>query len=330
MRDPRYLRSPGQAIGLGGEGRGYGGGMRVCSLLPSATEMLFAMGAGEDVVAVTFECDFPAEARARPRVVSSRMPAGLAPAEIDALVSATGAEGRSLYFADFERMEALAPDLIVLQDLCHVCAIDSPTLARDLSRLGSRPQVISLGASSLEGVFAEIEQLGDAVGRGESARELVRGLRGRVERVRRSVSPDAARPRVLCLEWLDPLFQGGHWIPEMVELAGGEAVLATAAEKSVRIPWEQVARAQPEIVVVMPCGYHLEETVAQFREISAGFPAAWAGLPAVVSGRVYAVDGSAYFSRPGPRLVEGLEILRAIVSENGWERLPAESVALLG
>jgi iron complex transport system substrate-binding protein len=304
--------------------------MRICSLLPSATEMLFAMGAGEDVAAVTFECDFPAEARTRPRVVSSRMPAGLSPAEIDALVSETGAEGRSLYFADFARMETLAPDLIVLQDLCHVCAIDSPTLARDVSRLGSRPQVISLGASSLEEVFAEMEQLGVAVGHGEGARRLVRGLRERVERVRRSVAPAATRPRVLCLEWLDPLFQGGHWVPEMVALAGGEAVLATPAEKSVRITWEQVARALPEIVVVMPCGYHLDETVAQFREISAGFPAEWASLPAVRAGRVYGVDGSSYFSRPGPRLVEGLEILRAIVSESGWERLPAESVVRLG
>jgi iron complex transport system substrate-binding protein len=304
--------------------------MRICSLLPSATEMLFAMGAGDDVAAVTFECDYPAKARRLPQVVSSRMPAGLTPAEIDALVSSTGAEGRSLYFADFERMEALAPELIVLQDLCHVCAIDSPTLARDLSRLGSRPQVISLGASSLEGVFEEIGQLGVAVGHGDGARRLVCALRERVDRVRTSVDPAAARPRVLCLEWLDPLFQGGHWIPEMIELAGGEAVLATAAEKSVRITWEQVARAQPEVVVVMPCGYHLAETVAQFRTVSQGYPAEWAGLPAVTAGRVYGVDGSAYFSRPGPRLVEGLEILRAIVSESGWERLPAESVARLG
>jgi iron complex transport system substrate-binding protein len=300
------------------------------------------MGAGEDVAAVTFECDFPAEARTRPQVVSSRMPPGLAPAEIDALVSSTGAEGRSLYFADFERMEALAPDLIVLQDLCHVCAIDSPTLARDLSRLASRPRVISLGASSLDEVFAEMEQLGVAAGHGDGARRLVRGLKERVDCVRRSVAPDAARPRVLCLEWLDPLFQGGHWVPEMVELAGGAPVLttqpaswpgtplATAAGKSVRIAWEQVVAAQPEIVVIMPCGYHLDDTVAQFRAVSTGYPDVWAQLPAVTAGRVYAVDGSSYFSRPGPRLVEGLEILRAIVGGSGWERLPAESVVRLG
>jgi iron complex transport system substrate-binding protein len=303
--------------------------------------MLFAMGAGEEVVAVTFECDYPAEARGRPQVVSSHMPKGLAAAEIDALVSATGAEGRSLYFADFEEIERLAPDVIVLQDLCHVCAIDSPTLARDMSRLASLPQVISLGASSLEGVFGEMEMLGEIVGHGAGARALAAELRERVERVRRSVVPGSRRPRVLCLEWLEPLFQGGHWVPEMVEIAGGEAVLtpqrtgspgtplATAAEKSVRVTWEQVAEAQPEIVVVMPCGYHLAETVEQFREIAPGYPKEWSELPAVREGQVYAVDGSGYFSRPGPRLADGLEILRAIVSGEGWEHLPAESVARL-
>jgi len=303
--------------------------MRVCSLLPSATEMLFAMGAGEDVAGVTFECDYPVEARERPQVVFSHMPEGLAPAEIDALVRSTGAEGKSLYFADFELLERLKPDLIVLQDLCHVCAIDSPTLARDLSRLPSRPKVISLNASSLEGIFREIEMLGEAAGHADGGRRLAAGLRERVERVRQSVEPTERRPRVLCLEWLDPLFQGGHWVPEMVEIAGGEPVLATSAEKSVRITWEQVVASQPDVVVVMPCGYHLAETVEQFREMQPRFPEAWRELAAVRERRVYAVDGSAYFSRPGPRVVDGLEILRAIVSGNGWDRLPPDSVSQL-
>lgn len=303
--------------------------MRVCSLLPSATEMLFAMGAGEDVAGVTFECDYPVEARERPQVVFSHMPEGLAPAEIDALVRSTGAEGKSLYFADFELLERLKPDLIVLQDLCHVCAIDSPTLARDLSRLPSRPKVMSLSASSLEGIFREIEMLGEAAGHADGGRKLAAGLRERVERVRQSVEPTERRPRVLCLEWLDPLFQGGHWVPEMVEIAGGEPVLATSAEKSVRITWEQVVASQPDVVVVMPCGYHLAETVEQFREMQPRFPEAWRELAAVRERRVYAVDGSAYFSRPGPRVVDGLEILRAIVSGNGWDRLPPDSVSQL-
>jgi iron complex transport system substrate-binding protein len=257
------------------------------------------------------------------------MPEGLAPAEIDALVRSTGAEGKSLYFADFELLERLKPDLIVLQDLCHVCAIDSPTLARDLSRLPSRPKVMSLSASSLEGIFREIEMLGEAAGHADGGRKLAAGLRERVERVRQSVEPTERRPRVLCLEWLDPLFQGGHWVPEMVEIAGGEPVLATSAEKSVRITWEQVVASQPDVVVVMPCGYHLAETVEQFREMQPRFPEAWRELAAVRERRVYAVDGSAYFSRPGPRVVDGLEILRAIVSGNGWDRLPPDSVSQL-
>lgn len=303
--------------------------MRVCSLLPSATEMLFAMGAGDDVVGVTFECDYPAEARERPQVVFSRMPEGLSPAEIDALVAATGAKGKSLYFADLELLEQLAPDLIVLQDLCHVCAIDSPTLARDLSRLPSRPRVISLNASSLEGIFREIELLGEAAGHAQGACRLAACLRQRVERVRECVGTAKQRPKVLCLEWLDPPFQGGHWIPEMVQIAGGEPVLASPAEKSTRITWEQIVASQPDIVVVMPCGYHLAETVRQFHEIEKKFPAEWRELPAMRMNRVYAVDGSSYFSRPGPRVVDGLEILQAIFSSVGRERLPPDSVTQL-
>jgi iron complex transport system substrate-binding protein len=300
--------------------------MRIASFLPSATEILFAIGAGDDVCAVTFECDYPEAARARPQVVFSHLPPGLSPAEIDAIVSAEGAKGRSLYFVDLPRLEALRPELIVLQDLCRVCAIDSPTLARDMAHLPTSPRVISLSAHSLSGVFAEILLLGEATGRSVEAQQLVAQLEARVSRVRNAPRPERP-PRVLCLEWLDPLFQGGHWIPEMVGLAGGTAVLATAGEKSVRITWEQVAAADPEIVVLMPCGYHLRETIAQFHSLP--LPAQWAQLTAVRGGAVYAVDGTAYFSRPGPRLVDGLEILHAIQTGGGFEHLPAESVERL-
>jgi iron complex transport system substrate-binding protein len=305
--------------------------MRICSFLPSATEILFALGAGEQVCGVTFECDWPVEALTKPHVVFSHLPAGLAPAEIDAIVAAEGAQGRSLYFVDLPRLEALRPDLILLQDLCRVCAIDSPTLARDMSRLDSQPQVISLSAHSLEGVFGDIEEVGAAVGRSGEARRLTAALRARVEAVRAIVKPPRP-PRVLCLEWLDPPFHGGHWIPEMVEIAGGEAVLARRGEKSARFTWEQAIAADPEIVVVMPCGFHLEETIAQYRALLFGrvaFPPGWETVAAVRNGRVYAVDGTAYFSRPGPRLVDGLEILQAIISGEGFDRLPAASVALL-
>ena len=298
--------------------------MRIASFLPSATEILFAIGAGPNVTAVTFECDFPPEARTCPHVVFSHLPPNLSPAEIDAIVSAEGAKGRSLYFVDLPALTALAPDLIILQDLCRVCAIDSPTLARDMAHLPSQPRVISLNAHSLSAVLAEIELLGDVTNHAAEALMLTTALRARIEAVAISPKPEI-KPRVLCLEWLDPPFQGGHWIPEMVTLAGGIPLLATPGEKSRRITWDEILTSAPDIIVVMPCGYHLAETIAQFRALT--LPPGWDTLPAVRNGRVYAVDGTAYFSRPGPRLVTGLEILHAILRGDDFARLPPDSVA---
>jgi len=300
--------------------------MRIASFLPSATEILFAIGAGPQVAAVTFECDFPAEARTRPHVVFSHLPYGLAPAEIDAIVSAEGAQGRSLYFVDLPALTALGPDLIILQDLCRVCAIDSPTLARDMAHLPSQPRVISLNAHSLCQVLAEIELLGDVTGHAAEAHALTASLRARIDAVA-NTQPPTSKPRVLCLEWLDPPFQGGHWIPEMVALASGIPLLATPGEKSRRITWDEILASAPDIIVVMPCGYHLAETIAQFRALA--LPPEWNNLPAVRNGRVYAVDGTAYFSRPGPRLVTGLEIMNAIVRGDDFSQLPPHSVAKL-
>jgi iron complex transport system substrate-binding protein len=227
---------------------------------------------------------------------------------------------------DLPKLIALAPDLIVLQDLCRVCALDSPTLARDMAQLPSSPKLISLSAHTLEGVFGEMELLGEATGHLAEAQAVTGLLRARVEAVQLEIKPKRAL-RVLCLEWLDPLFQGGHWIPEMVLLAGGDPVLAQPGEKSVRITWEQVAAADPEVIVLMPCGYHLAETLEQFRALT--LPPEWAMLAAVRSGQVYAVDGTAYFSRPGPRLVDGLEILEGVLSRTDLSHLPEASVARL-
>jgi iron complex transport system substrate-binding protein len=309
--------------------------MRVCSFLPSATEILFALGVGGEVVGVTFECDFPAEAEGKAIVVKGAMQSGLSPREIDDAVRATVAEGGSLYFVEWELLETLRPELIVTQDLCRVCAISAPGVAREIGQLGSQPEVVSLSPHTLSDVFADIAVVGRAVGRVGEAEALVgtlRGrveaVRGRVERLRAAAGGKGLRPRVLCLEWLDPLYQGGHWIPEMVELAGGEAVLAVAGEKSVRLRWEDVLAADPEVIVLMPCGYHLRETMEQVRTESweANLPAGWQDVSAVRNGEIYAVDGTAYFSRPGPRLVDGLEILEAILGKRGFENLPPESV----
>lgn len=304
--------------------------MTICSFLPSSTEILFALGVGEQVAAVTFECDYPPEAVGRSVVVHAAMQSGLTPRQIDDAVRQTAAEGGSLYFVDWPLLEALAPDLIVAQDLCRVCAISTPSLAHDLSQLATPPRVLSLSPHSLADVLADIERVGEAVGRSEAALALTDALRGRIERVtaRAGAGTTAtARPRILCLEWLDPLYQGGHWVPEMVALAGGEAVLATAGAKSVRIAWEQVLAADPEVIVLMPCGFHLDETIAQFRALR--LPPLWEELSAVRRGEVYAVAGGDYFSRPGPRLVDGLEILDAILHGNGFDELPLRSVAKL-
>jgi iron complex transport system substrate-binding protein len=300
--------------------------MTICSFLPSSTEILFALGVGEQVAAVTFECDYPPDAVGRSVVVHSAMQSGLTPRQIDEAVRQAAVEGGSLYFVDWPLLEALAPDLIVAQDLCRVCAISTPSLARDLSQLAAPPRVLSLSPHSLADVLADIEKVGEAVGRQDAAAALTDALRGRIERVKTRAGV-RARPRVLCLEWLDPLYQGGHWVPEMVALAGGEAVLATAGEKSVRIAWEQVLAADPEIIVVMPCGFHLDETIAQFRALT--LPPVWEELSAVRRGEVYAVAGGDYFSRPGPRLVHGLEILDAILHGDGFDELPLRSVAKL-
>jgi iron complex transport system substrate-binding protein len=300
--------------------------MKICSFLPSATETLLALGVGEDVVGVTFECDYPAEAAGKAVVVRSAMQSGLTAREIDDVVRQTAAAGESLYFVDWPLLEELAPDLIVAQDLCRVCAVSTPTLAHDLSELAMPPRVLSLSPHSLADVLGDIEAVGEAVGRKDAAHALCEGLRRRIEGVQERAQAGLRRkPRVLCLEWLDPLYQGGHWIPEMVALAGGEAVLAMAGEKSVRIAWEQVIAADPEVVVLMPCGFHLKETIAQFR--ATALPVEWPMVSAVRRGKVYAVDGTAYFSRPGPRLVDGLEILHAILSGEGFESLPQGSVA---
>jgi iron complex transport system substrate-binding protein len=284
--------------------------MRIVSFLPSATEILFALGLDDEVVGVTFECDYPPAARAKPQVVHSHLPPGLSPREVDEIVRSEGAQGRNLYFVDAPLLEALAPDLVILQDLCRVCAIDSPTLAKDVHAIPSRPEVLSLSAGTLDGVLAEIQLVGETTGAQSRAEQLAATLRGRIDRVR-NLRPLPAKPRVLALEWLDPFFQGGHWIPEMIGIAGGSAVLAQPGKKSIRLSWDEVRAADPDLLALMPCGYNLPQTVAQYNEVT--FPQGWNELRAVRHGQVFAVDGSAYFSRPGPRLVDGLEILSAIL-----------------
>lgn len=279
------------------------------SLLPSTTEILFALGAGEDVVGVTFECDTPAEARTRTVVSTSAMPEGLGPAEIDAYVVQAVARGEDLYHLRADALRGLDPDLVVTQDLCAVCAVDVTTVDAALQHLGCAAEVLTVDPHTLEEVLDSVLLLGKAVHREARAEELVKDLRLRVGAAWRN-SMGRRRPRVAVLEWTDPPYAPGHWIPEMVEVAGGECVLGTAGEKSVRIGWDDLHAARPDVVVVAPCGYDRAGAQEQAdRLVAEGL------LPDGV--RVHAVDADAMWARPGPRLVDGIEELASVLHHGG-------------
>ena len=277
--------------------------MRIVSLLPSTTEILFALGAGEDVVGVTFECDTPAEARTRTIVSTSALPEGLTPAEIDAYVVAAVGRGEDLYHLQADALASLDPDLVVTQDLCAVCAVDVTTVDEALAHLGCTAEVLTVDPHTLEEVLGSVLQLGRATGRDGAAAALVADLRQRMAAVWRSTM-GKTRPRVAVLEWTDPPYAPGHWIPEMVELAGGDNVLGAAGQKSTRILWEDLHAARPDVVVVAPCGFDRDGAQAQAEAIADQLPA---GV------RVHAVDADAMWARPGPRLVDGVEELAAVL-----------------
>ena len=278
--------------------------MRIVSLLPSTTEILFAVGAGDDVVGVTFECDYPTEARTRRIVSTSALPEGLGAAEIDRLVSERMRAGEDLYHLDEGALAGLDADLVVTQDLCAVCAVDVSVVDEALAHLGCRADVLTIDPHTLEEVLASVVTLGRSSGRAAAAEELVAGLGERLARVDDAVA-GRPRPDALVLEWTDPPFAPGHWVPEMVQRAGGTSVLGTTGEKSYRTTWAAVSASRPEVVVVAPCGYHL----AGATEL-AGDLVARDVLPSGIP--VWAVDANASFARPGPRLVDGIEALAAI------------------
>lgn len=279
--------------------------MRIVSLLPSTTEILFALGAGDEVVGVTFECDTPAEARARTVVSTSTLREGLSPKEIDDAVAAAVANGEDLYRLDAGALAGLDADLVVTQDLCAVCAVDVSTVDDALAHLGCTADVLTVDPHTLEEVLRSIGTIGRAVGREDAAASLVADLRARLDVVRARVA-GRPRPRVVVLEWTDPPYFPGHWIPEMVEVAGGDCVLGTAGQRSARTTFDDVTDARPDLVVVAPCGYDREGAQAQ-----AGALLAAGVLPSGAA--VHAVDADAMWARPGPRLVDGVEELAGVL-----------------
>ncbi len=279
--------------------------MRIVSLLPSTTEILFAIGAGDEVVGVTFECDFPPQARERTIVSTSALPEGLAPADIDAFVTRAVRAGEDLYRLDEGALSALDADLVVTQDLCAVCAVDVTVVDDALAHLGCTAEVLTLDPHTLDAVLASVLTLGEATGRQVAAAQLVARLRERLAAVRARVA-GRPRPRVMLLEWTDPPFAPGHWVPEMIEAAGGEALLGTGGAASVRTTWPAIHEAAPDVVVVAPCGFDLAGARVLADELVAS-----GVLPAGVA--VHAVDANAAWARPGPRLVDGVETLAALL-----------------
>ncbi|MEO6990543.1 MAG: cobalamin-binding protein [Candidatus Baltobacteraceae bacterium] len=281
------------------------------SLLPSATEIVFALGLGERLVGVTHECDFPAEARMKPVLTTSALPSAVAAGEIDRHVRASVHAGSSLYALDSELLERLAPDLILTQELCAVCAVSYDIVARAARRLRGDPRIVSLEPASLEDLYANVTTIGERTGVPEAARSLIGALRTRTAALAGAVA-GLNRPRTLLLEWSDPPMSAGHWIPELIELAGGVPVLANPRANSTTLAWDAIAAADPDVILVAPCGFDLAATRTAVARLAEG-ERAWGALRAVREGRAYALDGNAYVSRPGPRLVDTAEIFARIL-----------------
>jgi len=297
--------------------------VRICSFLPSATEIAFALGLGDSVVGVTHECDYPPEAKRREVVVKSAIDSHDTPSgTIDNLVTEHLKAKKSIYTIDLARFKKTSPDLILTQELCDVCALDYQDVTEAAKTLAKMPEIISLSPGTLTDVLGDITRVGKATGKTGEATTLVSHLRGRIEVVKEQTSRSDLRPRVACLEWLDPIYSAGHWVPEMVELAGGTDGLGKMGQPSQKTDWGNITEYEPEVLVLMPCGFSVERTLTELDLLVR--LSGWKELPAVREGRLFVVNGHAYFSRSGPRLIEGLEILAQILHPEifPWKALP--------
>ena len=299
--------------------------MRVCSLLPGATEIAFALGLGDDVVGVTHECDYPAEARQKPVVVHGLIDSNrMTSLEIDRWVGERLNSNRSLYLLDQERLREAAPDVILTQGLCDVCAIDYNEVVAASETLAKKPKIVSLTPNCLTDVLDDVARVGEATGQRHIAERVVEELEQRISSVREQAATSSARPRVACLEWFDPIYLAGHWVPEMIEIAGAEDVFGRRGEPSEKVEWQSIRESTPEIIVLMPCGFDVPRTLREAGVLER--LEGWHDLPAVKAGKVFAVNGHAFFSRPGPRLVDGLEILAHIIHPKIFPTQPPPDV----
>lgn len=286
--------------------------MRIASFLPGATEIAFALGLGDDIVGVSHECDYPSEARDKPVLVRSLVPTGaLSPAEIHAAVDTLVSKGQPLYEVDLDALRAAKPDLVLAQELCDVCATPWATVVETVKQVNPTATFVNVSPKRITQVLEDICRVARAAGCPMAGEVLTMRLRNRINEIRSRSKGSGSLPRVVCLEWTDPLIVAGHWVPEMIRHVGAMDPLGEEGKPARRVGWEEIVQAKPEVLIVMPCGFDAEHAFAQIPRLAA-MPG-WSSLPCVTRPRVWAVDAKAYFSRPGPRLVEGMEILGKIL-----------------
>lgn len=300
--------------------------MRIVSLLPSATEIVYLLGLGDCLTGVSHECDYPQAALGKRKIITPAFEgARLSSREIDSSVRAFLGRGEAIYQIDLDALKAADPDLIVTQELCDVCAAPYQDVLEAVTHLSRKPEILSLNPQRLRDVLRDVVRVGEATGRLREAAQAVASLTERVDRVEKRAANAKTRPTVACLEWLEPIMASGHWVPEMVALAGGSDPLGKAGEPSERMTWERVLSCAPEILILMPCGFSVDRTLDEIHLLTDR--PGWEALPAVRRGKVFAVNGHAYFSRPGPRLVEGTEILAHLVHPERFPDPVAEEAA---
>jgi len=287
---------------------------RIVSFLPSATEIACALGLEDSLLGITHECDYPPHIKTKPVVIRNVLPIEtMTQSQIDIAVADRMRQGLSLYQIDEELLRTLSPDLILTQNLCQVCAPSGNEVTQVLNALNPKPSVLWLTPQSIEEIFSNIRDLGAATNKDEEARALINDCEGRLDALKTRVQQATSRPRVFCMEWLDPVYASGHWVPELVKIAGGVDELGCERGESVRVTWDQVIDWAPEVLIIMPCGFNLPQTMKQIWNVFGMRQSAFFNLPAVRDGRVYAVDANSYFARPGPRVVEGAEILAHLI-----------------
>lgn len=294
--------------------------MRVCSFTPSATEIIYSLGLQDSLQGVTYDCDYPTEAKSKPIVVLSSLNSGHETSqEIDAKVRKSLSQGRSLYLLDRERFKAADPDIIITQGLCEVCAPSDAIVSEIPDFLGKDPRILSLNPSNVEDIIGDIERVGTILGKGDVAKEITNNLRKRVQKVR-AITNQTKRRRIFCMEWLDPIYNTGHWVTDVINLAGGlDELASTVGGESVMVEWDDILDYNPDVLVMMPCGWPISRTISDLESITSrrGFRQ----LRAVMNDEVFVVDGSAYFSRPGPRIVDSAEILAKILHPKSFRDL---------